>query len=300
MIGAGLFRRAPVLMFGLGATRTGTSWLNDYLSRHPQCSMREIKEAHYFDAIERGSVDFQLRQLADRRAMLSARLAEQRSAADRARLERGIAAHDELIALLDARDWNDAAYLAYLTRNAGRARLVGDITPAYALLSAETLRRMAGLAEKVRFVYILRDPVQRLWSNIRQTLPMRSAARNDPERAALRIFDRWAEGGERELALRCDYRGALERMGQAIPAGHLLVLFFETLFSAETLTRLCRFLGIRAVPGNTGRRVHAAEPLPLDPARLELARARLAPQYDYVRDRFGTLPPGWDAPVMKV
>jgi len=300
MIGAGLFRRAPVLMFGLGATRTGTSWLNDYLTRHPQCSLREIKEAHYFDAIERGTVDFQLRQLAERRETLVARRAEPGKAADRARLERRIAAHDELMALLAGRTWNDAAYMAYLTRNAGRARLVGDITPAYALLSVETLRRMAGLAEQVRFVYILRDPVQRLWSNIRQTLPMRVAARNDPGRTALRIFDRWAEGGEPELAVRCDYSGALERMGRAIPAGNLLVLFYETLFRPDTLTQLCDFLGIRTLAGNTERRVHASEPLPLDPARLQLARDRLAPQYDFVRDRFGILPPGWDAPVMKV
>ena len=300
MIGAGLFRPAPVLMFGLGATRTGTSWLNDYLTRHPQCSLREIKEAHYFDAIERGSVEFQLRHLAERRAALVARRSGPGKAADAARLDRRIAAHDELMALLAERTWNDAAYMAYLTRNAGRARLVGDITPAYALLSVETLQRMAGLAEAVRFVYILRDPVQRLWSNIRQTLPMRPAARTDPKGTALRIFDRWAGGGEPELAVRCDYAGALQRMDRAVPASDLLVLFYETLFRPETLEQLCGFLGIRTLAGNTERRVHASEPLPLDPARLQLARDRLAPQYDYVRDRFGILPPGWDAQAVKV
>jgi len=287
-------------MFGLGATRAGTSWLSRYLTDHPECHMREIKEAHYFDTLDRGSFDFQIRLLSNRKAELEARRAGSDNPRQRARLARNIAAHAELLAIFEARKPDHDAYLAYLHANAGDARVVGEITPAYALLGADWLRQMRGLAPVVRFVYILREPVARLWSNIRQTVPSRKGGRDNPQATALAMFDGWLNGKETEIDLRCDYRGALERMAAAIPAPERLVLFYESLFSAETLDRLCAFLGIRTLPGDTDTRIFAAEPLPLDGARMAAARARLAPQYDYVRDHLGALPREWSARLNEV
>ena len=34
----------PVLMFGVGAAKSGTSWLHRYLDEHPECHFRAIKE----------------------------------------------------------------------------------------------------------------------------------------------------------------------------------------------------------------------------------------------------------------
>lgn len=290
----------PALMFGLGATRAGTSWLSRYLTDHPECHMREIKEAHYFDTLDRGSYDFQIRLLAKRKAELEARRAGSDNPRQRARLARNIAAHEELLTLFQARRPDHAAYLAYLHANAGDARVVGEITPAYALLDPEWLRAMSGLGPVVRFLYVLREPVERLWSNIRQTVPSRPGGRDTPQPVAMAMFDRWLAGDEHEIDLRSDYRGALERMAEAIPARDLLVLFYETLFSPETIDRLCAFLGIRTVPADTETRIFAAEALSLDPARVAAARARLAPQYDYVRSRFGALPPSWSARLNEV
>jgi hypothetical protein len=287
-------------MFGLGATRAGTSWLSRYLTDHPECHMREIKEAHYFDTLDRGSFDFQIKLLSGRRAELEARRAGSDNPRQRARLARNIAAHDELLRIFEKRRADHGAYLAYLHADAGPARVVGEITPAYALLGVDWLRLMAGLAPVVRFVYVLREPVERLWSNIRQTVPTRKGGREDPHATALAMFDAWLAGGEDEIALRCDYRGVLERMADAIPARDQLVLFHETLFSHETLDRLCAFLGIRTLPADTETRIFAAEPLALDSGRVAAARARLAPQYDFVRDRFGALPPAWSARLNEV
>ena len=39
----------PVLLFGIGATKAGTSWLHRYLAGHPDCALRSIKELHFFD-----------------------------------------------------------------------------------------------------------------------------------------------------------------------------------------------------------------------------------------------------------
>lgn len=290
----------PALMFGLGATRAGTSWLSRYLTDHPECHMREIKEAHYFDTLDRGSYDYHIKLLAKRKADLEARRAGSENPRQRARLARNIAAHEELLTIFEARRPDHEAYLAYLHANEGDARVVGEITPAYALLDAEWLRAMAGLGPVVRFLYVLREPVGRLWSNIRQTVPSRPGGRDNPQPTALAMFDDWLAGREHEIDLRSDYRGALERMKATIPGQDLLVLFYETLFSPETIDRLCAFLGIRTIPADTDTRIFAAEALPLDAARVAAARARLAPQYDYVRDQFGALPPAWTARLNEV
>ncbi len=287
-------------MFGLGATRAGTSWLNRYLTDHPDCHLREVKEAHYFDTLERGAFEWRLRQLATRRDALAERLAGAETDAQRARITRNIAAHDELIALFERRRPDHAAYLAYLTAGRGDASLVGEITPAYALLPEARLREMRALAPVVRFFYVLREPVARLWSNIRQTVPGRPGGRSDPAGEARAMLDRWLAGGERELDLRCDYRGALERIFAAVPASERLVLFYETLFSTETIQRLTDFLGLSALAPDTERRVYGAVPIPLDAAREAAARKRLAPQYAYVRNTFGALPPQWEARQIEV
>ncbi|WP_114966782.1 sulfotransferase [Alkalilacustris brevis] len=284
------------LMFGLGATRAGTSWLNRYLTDHPECHLREVKEAHYFDTLERGSHDWRIRQLLTRRAELAARLRDAGAAAQRARLERNIAAHDALIALFERRQADHAAYLAYLENGrAAEARVIGEITPAYSLLPEPRLHEMRRLAPVVRFFYVLRDPVARLWSNIRQTAPTRPEGRADPAGAARAMMDRWLAGGEAEIDRRCDYRGALERIFAAIPAGERLILFYETLFSEASIRRLTGFLGIGYVVPDTARRVYEGVSLALDPALAAAAREKLAPQYAYVRDTFGELPPGWAA-----
>ncbi len=80
---------------------------------------------------------------------------------------------DAAIALL-GRPESGAAYLDYLGAGQGAA-VVGDITPAYGLLSVERLRAMAALGE-TRFLYILRDPVARLWSHVRMI-----AGRREPD-----------------------------------------------------------------------------------------------------------------------
>ena len=47
------------LMFGVGATKAGTSWLYRYLADHPECHLRSIKELHFFDALDTGKVEQQ-------------------------------------------------------------------------------------------------------------------------------------------------------------------------------------------------------------------------------------------------
>lgn len=293
---------APALLFGLGATRAGTSWLYSYLADHPQCHFRTVKELHYFDVVESGARDWWLAHLAGRRDEVAARRDRAAAGARRAALDQRLADYDGLIALLARGQGDDAAYRAFVAAGAGPGvRLVGDITPAYGLLAEPTLARMQALAPATRFVYLLRDPVARLWSNVRQVVPQRRDGAADPDGKARHILDRFLAGKEGEIARRADYAGTLSRIGRAIRPENRLVLFHETLFAEPAVRRLCAFLGIDFRAADTARRVNEAVAVPLDAARQAAARRLLAPQYDFVREHFGSdVPEAWLAEPAEV
>jgi hypothetical protein len=292
----------PALLFGLGATRAGTSWLYRYLAGHPQCHFRTVKELHYFDVVDSGGWEWWLRHLAQRRAVVAGRLARVAPGPGRAEPDRRLSDYDGLIALLGRRCADDAAYLEYIAAGAGPGvRLIGDITPAYGLLPEAALGRMQALAPVTRFVYLLRDPVARLWSNIRQVVPLRGGGGDDTGARARRIFDRVLAGREGEILRRSDYAGTLSRLARALRPENLLVQFHETLFAEPALRGLCGFLGIDFRPAETARRVNEAVAVPLDPTRRAAARRLLAPQYDHVRETFGdAVPASWLAEPAEV
>lgn len=268
----------PVLMFGLGAAKAGTSWLHRWLSGHDQCHLRGVKELHFFDTLEKG-------RLADRVAELRA---------ERARLEaRGVRRQrlrdiDALIGVFET--GTEADYLAYLRDGAKRAHVVGDITPAYGLLPEGRLRDMAALGN-ARFVQILRDPVDRLWSHVRMIAARRAPDGQVAPDHAHRILYRTLRGEEGQITLRSDYMGMLDRLRAAVPARARLVVFFEDLFTTAGHA-ICDFLGIRRIP-LLAAAVHQGQPLAMTAAQFEDARDWLAPQYHHVERTLGRLPDRW-------
>lgn len=269
-------------MFGVGATKAGTSWLHRYLDSHPDCHLRGIKELHYFDALEEDRL-----QARHRRARRDCVALAQGEAPRR---RRALKAYARML-----RDGSPEAYMAFLTDGRKEQSLVGDITPAYALLPEARLRQMAGLAPDVRFVYLLRDPVARLWSHVRMIAVRASRAAGDLAARAAQVLDETLEGRMPEVATRGDYGGALARLAAAVDPTRLLVLFYEELFSEAAIARLCRFLGIGDHPARFDRRVHGGVPLEMSEDQRRRATEWLRPQYDYVSAHMGRLPAKWEA-----
>lgn len=287
------------LMYGIGATKAGTSWLYRYLDAHPDCAMPDPKELHFFDTLESGRSKRQVAAIDARIATLREKRAQFRGAYGD-RLAAKIAALTEWRDVLASGDADTGRYLGYLYGDAEGAKLVGDITPAYALLPEARLREMATLAPVTRFVYLLRDPVARLWSNIRMVAKRQAKAAGDVAQIAAGLLRKVLAGEERNAMARSDYAGAMARLDRAVPAASLFVGFYETLFSDASIEKLCRFLGIAPRPGDYGDRVHGGVPVTLeDEARGALSRL-LAPQYAAMEARFGTLPDAWQQNMMKV
>jgi hypothetical protein len=271
----------PTLLICAGATKAGTGWLYHHLSGHPDCHLRTIKELHYFDALEGGG-------LARRAAVLRRGL--RRAGPASAERRRDMA---DWIAVLDRGAEDLAAYRAYLAEGAGARRLVADITPAYGLLPAARLRAMAQAAPDVRFLYLLRDPVERLWSQVRM-MAMRAAAQaGEVPGLAHRFLARLLSGEAEPRTYRLDYAGAIARLTEAVAPDRLMIAFSDEVISTAGIGRLWAFLGIGRGPADVARRVFSGVEVTLRAAEAEAARAFLAPQYAAVERHFGRLPQAW-------
>ena len=291
-----IFPPDTTLLYGIGAQKAGTTWTHALLSQSPEVHLPPAKELHYFD-IETGlnpvSYDVRLKTLEKIRATLERDRPHPRPET--------LARLRWITALLsihggDARG-RHAPYLSYLSQGAAGARVIADFTPAYAILPPETLAEMAGLVPRTRFLFILRDPVARMWSQIRMTAEAelgRDATQAALAAAARARAELLIETGRLPHVERANYARTFRALDAAVPRAHVLCLFFERLFLPETAARLAEFLGLSALPPGPAREVNKGLPLPL-PADLEAAfRTAYAPQYDAVRARFGAeVPEAW-------
>ena len=169
-------------------------------------------------------------------------------------------------------------------------RLAADITPGYAGLSVERLAsiRDGFVARGVRpaAVYLMRDPVERIWSAVRMDLQRRG----EPDPAAAE--ERVRRMHKHEMyAARTRYDETLARLDEVFPAEDVFVGFYETLFDRDTLALAVRVPGHRLPRARlrpTGERLaQAGEPLPDDLVRT--VATYFAPVYDAVAARFPDL-----------
>ena len=265
------------LLIGLGAMKSGTTWLSDYLSTHPAFFHSPIKEMNIFNArwpnpFDQDGPPFRLWRMEE--IVLDPRFP--RSAKLRMRLR----------ALAEiGRIGTDQDYLAYFARRMRDQRVFGEMSPSYAMLPPEGLRHIAGLTADVRFLFLMRDPVARMASNI-QHLRRRLRAAETVEAVMADVTPGtalWARG---------DYGRTLDALGEAGVTAKLLI--YEDLFREQTIRDLCAWLDLPFVPPDFAKRLNVAQGPRLTDGQLAQLRGRLEPVYQDLSRRFGAdRPKAW-------
>lgn len=284
------------VLYGIGAAKAGTTWLSFALRRHPQVTLPPVKETHYFDSLEQGTSMWAVDQMIRVREKKRSTLAEASTEHARKSGRRWIEELDRWIGLVAAQRADDARYAELMQRRMrDGVRVVADMTPAYALLSEAAFARMAALNDgNTKFLMILRDPVDRLWSNIAMTLARRNLMGRDANIARAELMEAVLSGqGKNPELARSDYTGTLARLSAAVPPAQQLVLFFEELFQPETLARLGAFLGLDTPIVGPERRVNAATSTQITPQERAQLAQQLHAQYDDIQTRMGRLPERW-------
>lgn len=261
----------------IGAAKAGTTWLARALRGHDQAVLPPIKETHYFDALENGTSIWALDQLIRVRSDVRAEMTAARDDKTRKRTARRVQEIDRWLALVGAAH-----------------RVVADVTPAYALLKLDTYARMAALNDgQPRFLMILRDPIDRLWSNISMTVARRVDMGVGADAARAAILDEVTTGVNNPERARWDYAGTLARLEAAVPAAQRKVVFLEDLFQPKTLAALSDFLGLDTPLIGPDEKVNASTDAHIAPDVHARLCGLLRAQYDDVQARLGAIPQRW-------
>lgn len=198
-----------------------------------------------------------------------------------------------------------AYYAKRFADGAGRVR--GEITPAYGILPAERIRFIHRLLPDLRLVLLLRNPVDRAWSQLAMEFERAGRKPEEVPEDELVAF----ACSERALR-RGDYAGILERWLAVFPEEQLLVGFFEEIREEPRtlLRRVFAHLGVDAdpdwdrfapdqviVPGSDGvPTLRAAADTPACPAALrEVLERRYQPDLARLAARFGAPVERWRA-----
>lgn len=284
------------MVYGIGAQKAGTTWLYETLRASAACHFSPFKEVHYFDEIGAGRAPGPVQTS---RIELLQHFAQKLTTApgpERLRVLETIGKLTRVLGIYAAPDPTHRAYRAFMAEGYAGQKLICDITPAYATLGRARFAQMAAIGQ-ARFIFILRDPVSRMWSQIRMAVAARlgPAADSTAFEAACRARAyELAETGQLPRVTRADYRRTITELEAAVPRDRIHYVFYETLFRQATTDRICAFLAIPPVPADPATRHNPGRPSRLPPEVAEVLRDGLAVQYGFVADRFGSeIPAEW-------
>jgi len=154
----------------IGAQKAGTTWLYEMLRRHPQFWMPPVKELHYFDRSPSYSSD---NFLASHHFIARCFGAQSHNREFRRKCRRLFRRS------LRQRSWEtfrwslrfsfgrvDDEWYRSLFANAPVA-IRGEITPSYTMLNDDDVARVQQLEPELKILLLLRNPIDRAWSQIR-------------------------------------------------------------------------------------------------------------------------------------
>ena len=292
------------LLYGLGATKAGTTWLYRYLHDHPDCAMPAVKEAHYWDTFEADKLD---KQLTAFRVRLREMRAQKRRAIDAGRgwqvenMNRRINEMKALVSTLEGPRVDDNGYLEWLMQGREASSLVADLTPNYATLNDETIARMRDAAPESKFLFLIRDPLDRLWSHIRMQARRQRQEHEKYEKKSNNILYRILNRGqETHILERGDYPKIIRKLRRVIPEGRLMIAFFEDLLTDNGLAKVCAFLGIKPLQAKVDAPVHQGQEVVMLDKLRPRALGLLNEHYEWVARNVGPLPQRWQDNLARV
>jgi len=147
----------------IGAKKSATSWLRWLLNHHPEI-WTAPKEVHYFDDSLKDPIIKRYLKFG-KKDNISNQLIKYC-----------------ILSILTNRSWDILRYyfrLIFFERNNNYysslfsdndSKICGDVTPDYAIISENKIADISKLIPNLKIIYLLRNPVQRIWSHVAMQL----------------------------------------------------------------------------------------------------------------------------------
>ena len=271
----------------IGAQKSGTTWLARVLQDHPELFLTPVKEIHYFDHIQGITEHLGASKRRSRYRKYHQRMWTQWTQFSRHR-QQWAWYRDYMSSPID-----DAWYTRLFTHR-GSARFAGEVTPEYAILGPKGLAHIRRLAPEARVLFIMRNPVERTWSQVLHQCRSRGLDANAQTVAEIQAM--LDEPRFKELG---DYTATLDDMAAVFSRAQTLSLFYEDMHADRlaALSQICAFIGIGFDPSHfseLGRRFNRSQDAALPDAVRSLLRDLYREQAEGVRRRLGRIPAAWE------
>lgn len=253
---------AKTFILGLGAQKSGTTWLYDYLASSGQVATNRIKEYHVWDALCIPGQGHGLVRKED----------SESGFANRVRF------------FLQQSPDNYFSYFAHMMDQQAKD-VTCDITPLYSGLERSTLTLIRdgfgrrGIA--TRAVFLMRDPVERCWSGARME------SRNSKGHTHIDDDEVIAHSVSRLAGLRTRYDITVPEIEAVFAPAEMHLGIYEEMFEAEPLQRLSDLCRVPMRPALVDRRLNVSEvSAPISDAAAARIAAHYRPVYEFAARRF--------------
>lgn len=273
-------KKTTIDFWGIGAQKCGTTWLNVQLRKQPGFSVPIKKELHYFDrsptypSSDDLSKTLLITRLFDRKWLSSA------NKHIKGLRKKGKHKRAKFYKHYYFSNYTDRWYLSLFRNMEG---LKGEITPSYNFLKVEDIRKMHKLSPDAKIIFMVRNPVERAWSNYRF-----GNRGYNPELKDMHIeqIKEFIDGPGQSM--RSNYLATIKNYSSVFPPEQILICFFDAMKSEhrDLLTRIFSFIkGEPVVPKiedeELSKVVNPTKSVPCPPEIREYLKAKY---YDMIKE----------------
>lgn len=208
---------------GIGTQKSGTTWLYKKLNEIPEFNLPPIKEFHYFD---RSPTYLSSNQLSD--SLLKNRITNFKYTLTGLKHLLNALLHGDLQKVRFLRKWyfsnyNDYWYLSLFKHYNG---YIGEITPSYSILKVADIKRMHQLAPNAKLILLLRNPIDRDWSNYRYSKIY------EPNFSLKKVSNQEIINylKSEAVTVRSNYIRTIDNFLNVFPKNQLLICFYDAIY----------------------------------------------------------------------
>ena len=248
----------------IGAQKAGTSWLASQLFQHPRLHNPGMKEIHFFNKLKHGKV--------------------KASQKYKKRIKRKCKffSKTELASLVNKKH-SDLEDYFYLFSKAKRDQICWEATPNYSTMNREKLTKMKDALPNAKYIFIVRDPIERAKSSLRMWLSRRENRFSEEQ-----IISQWSK----KRINGYKYSESVATLDRTFDKSSILYIPFGLIKTSphKVLSEVERFAGINPYDQykNPSQQVHITKKISLSESASRLINDNFIGDMNYINDRFGT------------
>lgn len=266
----------------LGAQKSATTWLDGALRADPRFFLPRIKELHYFS------------QIYNEDARLYGPRHRAAQAFDQYNYLNPSLGPNENMTLSQLRHFSeedvDDAWYAQVFSSAQFDQVCAEICPSYMNMPQAAVQHVLRLNPSVRLLLLVRDPVERCWSQMRMHIAQ-----------GIQSLEELAGPSSSEtlwpFLFYSDYRGSISRWQRFAAPGQLKIMLHDEISADPSgcLAQIVDFVGLTqsTTPAEARNITFKGEDMDMPPQLLLQLLSVLQPQYEFLSKLFPGAVEGW-------